>query len=188
MRICASLLWDSCWTASTTFTKTGWLIGISSRRTSWSRASRSSKFVISDFGLAKVATETTLLTTFCGTLKYLTPEVFPGLRECYGPPVDIWSLGVIIFESIYGIPTPLARPTPRRNGETVPVEKWWDWIDIWSQRLLNKLEDEEEGQLVEILLGMIEVFPEKRWGADRCLRRGFQNALFKRRAIDGLVV
>jgi serine/threonine protein kinase len=146
------------------------------------------KFVISDFGLAKVAIETTLLRTFCGTLKYMAPEVFPGLHDSYGPLVDIWSLGVIVFELVYSVPRLPTLPKPRRNEETVRDEKWVAWIDAWSQLLLNKLENEEEGQLVEILCGMIEVCPEKRWGTDRCLRQGFLYTLFKRRVSDGLVV
>jgi serine/threonine protein kinase len=146
------------------------------------------KFVIGDFGLAKVATETALLRTFCGTLKYMAPEVFPGLHDSYGPLIDICSLGVIVFESIYSVPKLPTLPKLKKNEETVRDEKWMAWIDTWSQLLLNKLEDEEEGQLVEILCGMIEVCPKKRWGADRCLRQGFQSTLFKRRASDGLVV
>ena len=56
------------------------------------------KIVITDFGLAKVATNTTLLATFCGTLKYAASEVFPGLSDGHEPLTDVWSLGVIVFE------------------------------------------------------------------------------------------
>ena len=56
------------------------------------------KVVITDFGLAKVATNTALLKTFCGSPKYAAPEVFPSLSSGPGPPLDVWSLGVIVFE------------------------------------------------------------------------------------------
>jgi hypothetical protein len=35
---------------------------------------------------------------------------------------------------------------------------------------------------------MIEIEPRRRWSADRCLDRGFDNGLFRRRAADDLVV
>jgi serine/threonine protein kinase len=146
------------------------------------------KVVITDFGLAKVATNTTLLTTFCGTLKYLAPEVFPGLSDGHGPLVDVWSLGVIVLEWIYGIPTPPTIPTPKKNEAKVPPKKWYLWIETWSQRLLDKLDDQDDGQVVEILLRMIEVEVRKRWHANRCLAQGFKNGLFKRRVTDDLVV
>lgn len=146
------------------------------------------KVIITDFGLAKVVNNTTLLTTFCGTLKYLAPEVFPGLSEGHGPPVDVWSLGVLALEWIYGIPQPSDSPKPRRNGKDVPSGEWYLWIQLWSDKLLDKLDNEENGQVVEILLHKIDVEARRRWQASKCLSRGFRNGLFKRRLADGLVV
>ncbi|GMH39555.1 hypothetical protein BSKO_07453 [Bryopsis sp. KO-2023] len=40
--------------------------------------------------------------TLCGTLDYLPPEMVK--RECYDFGVDIWSLGVLCFEFLYGMP------------------------------------------------------------------------------------
>ena len=60
------------------------------------------KVVIADFGFSKTATATTLLTTFCGTMDYMAPEVIPGFSDGHGPKVDIWFLGVIVLEWIYG--------------------------------------------------------------------------------------
>ncbi|KAI9781671.1 MAG: hypothetical protein M1816_002228 [Peltula sp. TS41687] len=147
------------------------------------------RVVISDFGFAKVVTSTTLLTTFCGTLKYLAPEVFPGLSNGHGPAVDVWSLGVIALEWIYGIPMLPTVPMPRKLRQNVRPEKWHQWIEIWSNCLLVKLADEDDDdQMVEILLGMIEVSVSNRWDTKRCLEQGFENGLFKRRAVDGLVM
>ncbi|KAF7507544.1 hypothetical protein GJ744_010335 [Endocarpon pusillum] len=101
--------------------------------------------------------------------------------------MDIWALGVIVFEWLYGIPDPPIVPAPRKKEKEVQPDRWYEWIDTWSQWLLNKLDNEDDDPAVEILLGMIEVLPEKRWPTDRCLGRGFQNGLFKRRAADGLL-
>jgi len=146
------------------------------------------KVVISDFGLSKVVTDTTLLRTFCGTLKYLAPEVFPGSNNGYGPSIDVWALGVIGFEWLYGVPDLPTIPMPRRKETEVKPDHWHHWIDAWADLLLSKLDDQDSDSTVEILLGMIETRPKRRWPADRCLQKGFENGLFRRRAADGLVV
>lgn len=144
--------------------------------------------VIADFGLSKVVPDTSLLKTFCGTLKYAAPEVFPGLSDGHGPKVDVWSLGVIILEWIYGLPTLPASPRRRRNQETITTEQWCKWVADWTALLLKQLKDEDEGQLIEILIHMINVNDRTRWPTYKCLALGFENRLFKRRRADGLVV
>jgi len=57
---------------------------------------------ICDFGWsAEVQAERILLTT-CGTPTYWPPEVFAGLPQ--GPPVDLWSLGNLVYEMLVGHP------------------------------------------------------------------------------------
>lgn len=140
------------------------------------------KIVIADFGLAKVAVDIALLKTFCGSLKYMAPEVFSGLSSGYGPPVDVWLLGIIVFEWIYSI---LNSPDISKE---VSVQKLYDWIDAWAELLLNKLEDQENDQIIQILIQMIEIKIRKRWSVSQCLMQSFKNGLFKRRMADDLVV
>lgn len=146
------------------------------------------KVVVADFGMAKVVTDTVLLQTFCGSLKYAAPEVFPSHSSGHGPLVDIWSLGIIVFEWIYGIPDPPDTPKPKKKNKEISVQTYRDWIDIWAKLLLNKLEDQENDMVIHILVNMIEIKIRKRWSASRCLMQGFKNGLFKRRMADGLVV
>ncbi|KAL9029909.1 MAG: hypothetical protein Q9196_001912 [Gyalolechia fulgens] len=54
---------------------------------------------LADFGLANDKPD---LDTECGTQLYTAPEVYLG--RIYTPLVDLWSLGVIIFEYVYGLP------------------------------------------------------------------------------------
>ncbi|OJD33760.1 pkinase-domain-containing protein [Diplodia corticola] len=77
---------------------------------------------LSDFGLSKVVTNNeTFLKTFCGTLLYCAPEVFPhydsrGNKKrrkpgetkkrfhSYSQSVDIWSFGAVLWSSLCGSP------------------------------------------------------------------------------------
>ena len=145
------------------------------------------KVIIADFGLAKVATDTAPLQTFCGTLKYAAPEVFPGLSSGHGPLVDIFSLGVMVYEWIYAVPNPPNTPAPRNNHEEVSDKQWHIWLDEWVGLLLDKLEDEEDDPAIQILICMIETKVTSRWSATKCLAQGFKSRLFKRRAVDGLI-
>ena len=145
------------------------------------------KVIIADFGMAKVATDTALLQTFCGSLTYIAPEVFPGLSSGHGPRVDIWSLGVIVIEWIYSIPNPPSFPVPRKKNEKISEQELYNWLDSWTALLLDELEDQEDDQVIQILVHMIEIKARERWAASRCLTQGFKSGVFKRRVADGLV-
>ena len=51
-----------------------------------------------DFGLAKQLKEGQKAKTLCGTPEYVAPEIL--LNEGYGPQVDIWSIGILLYEMI----------------------------------------------------------------------------------------
>lgn len=58
--------------------------------------------VLTDFGLCKEGVATGgIMHTFCGTPEYLAPEVLQGYP--YGPTVDWWGLGAVLFEMICGL-------------------------------------------------------------------------------------
>ncbi|TGZ66036.1 hypothetical protein CRM22_005571 [Opisthorchis felineus] len=56
---------------------------------------------VADFGLANTFDYDQRLNTFCGSPPYAAPELFLGIPY-YGPGVDVWSLGVILFTLVLG--------------------------------------------------------------------------------------
>lgn len=51
-----------------------------------------------DFGWS--ALQSKARKTFCGTYEYMAPEIFENFK--YDFKVDIWSLGILLFELIHG--------------------------------------------------------------------------------------
>ncbi|KAK6752737.1 hypothetical protein RB195_003882 [Necator americanus] len=56
---------------------------------------------IADFGLSNYFGNKTLLTTFCGSPLYASPEIING-TPYRGPEVDCWSLGILLYTLVYG--------------------------------------------------------------------------------------
>jgi len=56
---------------------------------------------IADFGLSDFYKPGAMMKTSCGSISYLAPEVFRGTSNA-GPPLDVWSLGVILFAVMCG--------------------------------------------------------------------------------------
>lgn len=57
---------------------------------------------LADFGFAAMVGKAECLTTYCGTMHFMAPEVVGREGSNYGKPVDMWSFGVIAYNLLSG--------------------------------------------------------------------------------------
>ncbi len=57
---------------------------------------------LTDFGMAKILAKNELAMTLCGTPEYLAPDIIQG--NGYSKECDWWSLGILAFEMMNGMP------------------------------------------------------------------------------------
>ncbi|KAI0009525.1 kinase-like domain-containing protein [Xylariaceae sp. FL0662B] len=118
---------------------------------------------LGDFGLSQYGSE---LMTICGTSHYLAPEVHSEWKRYdnneerlgYTAVVDLWSLGVVACELIYGLP---------------PFEDWYEenWVS-WCEKIVAWLRSNSQRwhyDLGQFLLNtMVVLSPESRFRASDC--------------------
>lgn len=126
---------------------------------------------IADFGFANDHSD---LWTFCGTRNYAAPEVFACYRNWnYKTSVDIWSLGVIVLEFVFGL--------PREKETSEDTERMLTWCHL----VVNYVNDGEQHSLRYLLrFGMLQMNPSKRLSADECLKTGDELGIFDTHSLD----
>jgi len=94
---------------------------------------------IADFGLSEEFIPGEKLNTFCGTPEYMAPEVFKG-QKFDGPKVDVWSLGVMLYEMLTAT-IPFPGSTWPQIIERVLRGKYYepDYISEESKDLIRKM-------------------------------------------------
>ena len=110
-----------------------------------------------DFGLSKLSN---VLSTFCGTLLYLAPEI--ARKGRYDKSVDIWALGVLSFQFLLGIPV-----EPERSGKILPP-----WSKLWAEALHQDLslpKHWKNSEVTSLLKRMLHQDPNQRPSAKACL-------------------
>ncbi|XP_057697821.1 calcium/calmodulin-dependent protein kinase type IV [Corythoichthys intestinalis] len=98
---------------------------------------------IADFGLSKIIDDQVTMKTVCGTPGYCAPEILRG--NAYGPEVDMWSVGVILyillcgFEPFFDARGDQYMYTRILNGDYEFVSPWWDEVSLNAKDLVSKL-------------------------------------------------
>jgi serine/threonine protein kinase len=111
----------------------------------------------------------------------MAPEVRRG-RQLYTPAVDIWSLGVVVYEVAAGLPSVRIHDDDREEWCAAIVDKLHE--DIVQGQLSDRTIDVA---LLEFLdAHMVKLEPEHRASADACLRKALDltAALARPTAVD----
>lgn len=122
-----------------------------------SRSTNHISVKLGDFGLSRHGFE---LITFCGTYLYLAPEVYSDMQGLggYTAAVDVWSLGVVACQLIYGLPR--HREEHRSNGVA------------WCRKIVEVLRRgvrRRPSALGSMLMNcMVVVSPDSRHSASDC--------------------
>lgn len=96
---------------------------------------------LTDFGLAAITAKSTMITA-CGTPGYVAPEILSG--DPYGPEVDLWSLGVILYVLLCGYP-PFYNQDTQQLYRSIKLAKYefaspyWDDISDSAKNLITRL-------------------------------------------------
>ncbi|XP_076028046.1 calcium/calmodulin-dependent protein kinase type IV [Genypterus blacodes] len=98
---------------------------------------------IADFGLSKIIDDQVTMKTVCGTPGYCAPEILRG--NAYGPEVDMWSVGVILyillcgFEPFFDSRGDQYMYSRILNCDYEFVSPWWDEVSLNAKDLVSKL-------------------------------------------------
>mmetsp|Transcript_18128 Transcript_18128/g.30968 ORF Transcript_18128/g.30968 Transcript_18128/m.30968 type:complete len:283 (-) Transcript_18128:42-890(-) len=105
---------------------------------------RDGYLLLADFGLATKVDQDQLAQSFCGTAEYLSPEMLN--EEGHDLSVDWWTLGILLYEMLVGIPPFFHKNKHRmyfliRNANvSYPIpEKHKIYVSPDAQDLINKL-------------------------------------------------
>ncbi|CAH2244224.1 serine/threonine-protein kinase Aurora-2 [Pararge aegeria] len=107
---------------------------------------------IADFGWS-VHSPSSRRMTLCGTLDYLSPEMIEGKPHSFA--IDIWSLGVLCYELLVGLP-PFDAKDANQTYRKIKyvIVKYPDYVSAQARDLMGKLlviEPENRLPLVHVL-------------------------------------
>ncbi len=113
---------------------------------------------LADFGMAKKIVNNEKALSFCGTPEYLAPEIISG--EGYDYNIDWWSLGIILYEMLCGVPPFYAENLDKmyeiiQNTEaTFPTDIY---LSDEAKDIINKLLKKNVKNRLGYVSGIVEI-------------------------------
>lgn len=118
------------------------------------------KVKLGDFGLStKLADSTSKTNIICGTPNYIAPEILN--EKYYGPEVDIWSLGVLVYTMLIGYPP----------FETKDIKTTYDRIKRCDYSYPSHIELSKETK--HFIARCLDLNPETRITSEEVLKHPF---------------
>lgn len=131
---------------------------------------------IADLGFAKEQSMDQMSKTICGSPIYMAPEILNS-KPCYTPKSDLWSLGIMFYQFIFG-------ETPYRAKNIIQL------IGIYSENPVLKFpkskrkRELENTGLLDIISRLIVVNPDKRMSFEELFNDPFFNVSNKNTSTD----
>ena len=130
--------------------------------------SETEDFKLGDFGVARIASASTGASTRAGTVNYMAPEVFRG--EKYTSNVDIYSLGLVMYQLLNNNRMPLYPPYPQ---PITPSSRERAQAQRLSGAALPAPAN-AEGRLAEIVLKACAPDPAQRYDSPTVMRQALE--------------
>ena len=130
--------------------------------------SETEDFKLGDFGVARIASASTGASTRAGTVNYMAPEVFKG--EKYTSNVDIYSLGLVMYQLLNNNRMPLYPPYPQ---PITPSSRERAQAQRLSGAALPPPAN-AEGRLAEIVLKACAPDPAQRYDSPTVMRQALE--------------
>ena len=134
--------------------------------------SETEDFKLGDFGVARIASASTGASTRAGTVNYMAPEVFRG--EKYTSNVDIYSLGLVMYQLLNNNRMPLYPPYPQ---SITPSSRERAQAQRLSGAALPPPAN-AEGRLAEIVLKACAPDPAQRYDSPTVMRQALEAILY----------
>ena len=151
-------------------------IGTSSRRIS--SFPPLGDYKLGDFGIARTVEKTTGGLSRKGTYTYMAPEVYR--EEPYGPSVDIYSLGVVLYRLLNDNRAPFlpAYPAPITHSDReAAMAKRLGGAPLPPPR-------NADSRLAEIVLKACAYAPQDRYASPALMRQDLETALYQQGELD----
>lgn len=135
----------------------------------------SGDYKLGDFGIAKTVEKTRVGMSRKGTYSYMAPEVFKG--EAYGPSVDIYSLGLVMYKFLNGGRMPFMPQYP------LPI-KYDDREEACMKRMKQSQIPEPEkgsGKLKKIVLKACSYDPDDRYENAAQMREELETLVYRKK-------